>query len=106
MHSLYYFPNDLFRLKGLRISSLEMDQLGAKLGVKITLRGEKAGGVGFFSKFVLKNMGIDILIVTIEGAEPAVREAIREIYRRYGRYETQRGSEYRLAREMLKELEK
>lgn len=106
MPSLYYFPNDLFRLKGLRISSLDMDQLGEKLGVKISLRADKAGGLGFFSKFVMRNIGIDTLIVTIEGEEPAAREAIKAIYAKYGRYETQRGAEFKLAREMLKELER
>lgn len=103
--SLYYFPNDLFRQRGIRISSLEMDQLGEKLGTKITLRADKAGGLGFFSKFVMRNMGIDILIITIEGEEPAVRETIRAIHGRFGSYETQRSSEGGIAREMKKELE-
>jgi hypothetical protein len=74
--SFHYFPNDLFSLKGLRISSLEMNQLGQKLGTKITLRSDKAGGVGWFSKNVMYNVGIDILIVTVEGEEPAVKETI------------------------------
>ena len=106
MHSLYYFPNDLFNLKGLRFSSLEMDQLGEKLGVKIGLKADKAGGMGFFSKQILRNMGVDIIIVTIEGQEPAVKEAIRTIHAKYGHYETLRGKEYDLAKGMLKELER
>ena len=105
MHSLYYFPNDLFNLKGLRFSSLEMDQLGEKLGVKITIRTDKAGGTAFFSKYILRNMGVDILIVSIEGPEPAVRTAIRTIHAKYGHYETMMNREYKLAKEMLKELE-
>src|SRR5512136_953201 len=104
--SFYYFPNDLFRLKGLRISSLEMDQLGEKLGTKISLKADKAGGVGFFSKFVMRNMGIDILVVTIEGEEPAVKEAVKAIYSKFGRYETQRGPEGNIARELLKQMAK
>jgi len=83
-----------------------MDQLGQQLGVKITLKADKAGGTGFFSKYVLRGMGVDILIVSIEGPEPAVREALRTIYSKYGPYETMMGSEYALARSMLKELEK
>lgn len=106
MASLYYFPNDLFRLKGLRISSFEMDQLGEKLGIKITLVPDKEGGIGFFSKYILRTYGIDILIVNIEGPEPAVRSAIRTIYAKYGPYETKRDKEYLLAREMLKELQR
>jgi hypothetical protein len=105
MESLYYFPNDLFRLKGLRISSYEMDQLGEKLGVKITLVPEKEGGIGFFSKYILKNMGIDILVINIEGQEHAIRSAIKEIYAKYGLYETKRDKQYKLAKEMLKELQ-
>ncbi len=104
--SFYYFPNDLFRLKGLMISSLEMDQLGQRLGAKITLKSDKAGGLGWFSKFVMSNLGVDILTVTVEGEEPAVREAIRTIYSKYGRYETKRGAEGELARKMLTELER
>lgn len=102
--SFYYFPNDLFNQKGVRISSLEMDQMGAKLGTKITLRADKAGGLGFFSKFVMRNMGIDVLIIAIEGEEPAIRETVRAIHAKFGRYEAQRGSEGRIAREMQKQL--
>jgi hypothetical protein len=105
MASLYYFPNDLFRLKGIRISGYEMDQLGQELGVKIRLIPDKAGGTGFFSKQVLSNLGVDTLIVNIDGPEPAVRSAIKAIYGKFGRYETKRGNEYKLAKEMLKELE-
>jgi hypothetical protein len=105
MASLYYFPNDLFRLKGIRISSYEMDELGQKLGVKISLIASKEGGIGFMSKQILKNMGIDILIVNIEGQEPAVRSAIKTIYEKYGPYETKREEDYKLAKQMLKELQ-
>jgi hypothetical protein len=106
MASLYYFPNDLFRLKGIRISSYDMDQLGQKLGVKISLVADKAGGTGFMSKYVLRNMGVDVLYINIEGQEPAVRTAIKAIYEKYGHYETPRGAEFKLAKEMLGELER
>jgi hypothetical protein len=48
----------------------------------------------------------DILIVNIEGEEPAVKETIKTIHEKYGHYETKRGVEGQFAREQLKGLEK
>lgn len=101
--TFYFFPNDVFRAKGLRISILDMEELGKSTGTEITLRLDKAGAPGAFSKVFLKGILVDEIWVTVEGeSEEAIRKAIRAIYEKFSPYETSRGRDGDLAKKFLK----
>jgi len=103
--TLYYFPNDLFRQRGLRITVRDMEALSQKYGTRITLKPDKVGAIGPLSSILLKALQIDIIKLTIEAEdERAVRESIRAIYDKYGPYEVFRTGESSLAKKMLDEL--
>ncbi len=102
---VYYLVNDLFRATGKRITMRDLDPIGNKLGIKYYLRLDKMGTPGFMSRALLKNLGVDGMLIMIEGeTEEAVKNGIRELYRLYGPYETAFEREYALARSMKKEL--
>ncbi len=102
---LYYFVNDLYRTSGKRILMRDLDPIAKRLSVKFFLRLDKVGTPGFMSRALLRNLGIDAMMIFIEGeSEEALKEALREVYKLYGPYEVERAKEYALAREMKKEL--
>jgi len=102
---IYYFVNDLFRSSGKRILMRDLDKIASKVPVKFFLKLEKIGSPGFMSQVLLKNLGVDVMMIFIEGeTEEALKEALREVYKLYGPYDVGRGKEYDLAREMKKEL--
>ncbi len=83
----------------------DLDKIASKLSVKFYLRLDKIGTPGFMSRALLKNLGIDAMLIFIEGeSEDALKNALREVYKLYGPYEVGRDREYRLAREMKNEL--
>jgi len=103
--SFYYFPNDLFRLRGKRISIRELDEISKKYGTKVTGTPDKVGASGPLSKYLFRAWMIDIFKIVIEGEREEVVASIRAVYDKYGTYETFRGKEGALAREVLKSLQ-
>jgi hypothetical protein len=103
--TIYYFTNDLFRIRGQRITIKDLDEIGAQYSTKITAQSDKIGPPGAISKMLLKNLGVDVMNIAIEGENEAlVRDSIKAIFDRYGPYETIRGKEGELAKNMQKEL--
>lgn len=103
--SLYYFPNDLFREKGIVITLKDLEEIAKKNGTKITSKLDKIGGIGIFSRFLLRGIQPDILIITIEGEdEESVKASIRDIYAKYGPYEVFIGPSSSIARKLKSEL--
>ncbi|MEM2001361.1 MAG: hypothetical protein QXT77_01775 [Candidatus Methanomethylicaceae archaeon] len=103
--TFYYFPNDLFKQRGIRITIKDLELIAKKYGTKITTQAEKLGAIGPISYFLLKGLQIDILKITVEGNDEAsVKASIQEIYSKYGPYEVFRGKESALARSLLSEL--
>lgn len=103
--TIYYFPNDLFRERGIRITIKELESIAKNYGTKITAKADKLGAIGPISHLLLKALQIDILKITVEGEdEESVKASIREIYSRYGRYEVFRGKESAIAKSLLSEL--
>lgn len=104
--SLYYFTNDLFREKGIRITIKDLEEIGKKYNTKITNRANKIGAPGFFSKYLLKNYELDIMDITVEGeTEESVKNTLRELFNIYGPYETKRGQNEKIAKELKRELQ-
>jgi hypothetical protein len=105
--SFYYFTNDLFRLKGKRIAIKELDDIGLKYATRMSAHADKLGAPGSFSKMIFKNLGVDIMAITVEGDnEDAIRNSIRAVYALFGPYETKRGKEGELAKRILNEIDK
>lgn len=103
--TFYYFPNDLFKQRGIRITLKDLELISQKYGTKITAVADKLGAIGPISYFLLKGLQIEILKITVEGNDEASIEAtIREIYSKYGPYEVFRGKESALAKKLLSEL--
>lgn len=103
--TFYYFPNDLFKQKGMRITIKDLEVIAQKNGTKISAQADKLGAIGPISYFLLKGLQIDILKITVEGSdEESVKASVREIYSKYGPYEVFRGKESSIARSILSEL--
>ncbi len=103
--TFYYFPNDLFKERGIRITIKDLEQISQNHGTKITAKADKLGAIGPISYFLLKGLQVDILKITVEGQDDeSVKASIREIYSRYGPYEVFRGKESSIAKKMLSEL--
>jgi len=103
--TFYYFPNDLFRQRGVWITIKDLELIAQKYGTKITACADKLGAIGPISYFLLKGLQIDILKITVEGNdEESIKASIREIYSKYGPYEVFRGKESALAKRVLSEL--
>lgn len=103
--SLYYFPNDLFREKGIIITVKDLEEIAKKNNTRITSKLDKIGSIGLLSRFLLSSIQPDILIITIEGEdEESVKSSIRDIYAKYGPYEVFRGPNSSLARKLKSEL--
>ncbi|MCX8169710.1 MAG: hypothetical protein N3D72_01320 [Candidatus Methanomethyliaceae archaeon] len=103
--SLYYFPNDLFREKGIVITVKDLEEIARKNNTRITSKLDKIGSIGLFSRFLLSGIQPDILIITIEGEnEENVKSSIKDIYTKYGPYEVFRGPASSIARKLKSEL--
>lgn len=97
--TIYYFVNDLFRLRGQRITIKDLEEIGKRSGTKITAMPDKIGAPGVMSKVLLKAYEIDIMRITVEAeGEESIRHALREIKMLYGPYETFRGKESSIAK--------
>jgi hypothetical protein len=92
---------------GKRITVKELDDIGLKYATKVSAYADKLGAPGAFSKMIFKNLGVDIMAITVEGDnEDAIRNSIRSVYDLYGPYETQRGKKGELAKLILNEMPK
>lgn len=97
--TIYYFVNDLFRLRGQRITIKDLEEVANRSGSKITALPDKIGAPGVMSKVLLKAYQIDIMRITVEAeSEEAIREALRGIKALYGPYETFRGKDSSIAK--------
>lgn len=97
--TIYYFVNDLFRLRGQRITIKDVEEIGKKYGTKIEILPDKVGAPGPMSRILLKAYAIDIMRITIEAeSEEAIRETLYAIKGLYGPYETFRGRDSSIAR--------
>ncbi|MGQ9759762.1 MAG: hypothetical protein ACUVQ5_04225 [Candidatus Methanomethylicaceae archaeon] len=104
--TLYYFPNDLFRERGVRITIKDLELIAKNYGTRITAKADKLGAIGPFSYILLKGLQIDILKITVEGEdEQSVKASVREIYSKYGPYEVFRGKESAIAKSLRSELQ-
>ncbi|MDI9644041.1 MAG: hypothetical protein QFX35_02340 [Candidatus Verstraetearchaeota archaeon] len=97
--TIYYFVNDLFRLRGQRITVKDMEEIEQKYGAKISLHPDKVGAPGPMSRILLKAYAIDIMRITIEAeSEEQIRASLSAIKNLYGPYETFLGKESSIAR--------
>ncbi|MBC7120321.1 MAG: hypothetical protein H5T33_01880 [Candidatus Methanosuratus sp.] len=97
--TIYYFVNDLFRLRGQRITIKDLEEIAIRAGSKVTTIPDKIGAPGFISKAIVKAYQIDIMRITVEAeGEDAIRETLRGIKALYGPYETFRGKESSIAK--------
>ncbi len=97
--TIYYFVNDLFRLRGQRITIKDLEEIASKWGSKVSVTPDKIGAPGAMSRILLKVYQIDIMRITIEAeSEEAIRETLRGIKALYGPYETFLGKESSIAK--------
>lgn len=97
--TIYYFVNDLFRLRGQRIAIKDLEEIANKWGCKVSAIPDKIGAPGATSRILLKAYQIDIMRITVEAeSEEAIRETLRGIKALYGPYETFRGKESAIAK--------
>ncbi|RWX73022.1 MAG: hypothetical protein ACO0C9_01785 [Candidatus Methanosuratincola verstraetei] len=97
--TIYYFVNDLFRLRGQRITIKDLEEIASRSGSRVSAMPDKLGAPGVMSRILLKAYQIDIMRITIEAeSEEAIRETLRGIKALYGPYETFRGKESSIAK--------
>ncbi|MEN3006118.1 MAG: hypothetical protein ABC585_01605 [Candidatus Methanosuratincola petrocarbonis] len=97
--TIYYFVNDLFRLRGQRITIKDLEEIASRAGSRVSAMPDKIGAPGAMSRILLKVYQIDIMRITIEAeSEEAIRETLRGIKALYGPYETFRGKESSIAK--------
>ncbi|MEJ5293237.1 MAG: hypothetical protein WHS82_06540 [Candidatus Methanosuratincola sp.] len=97
--TIYYFVNDLFRLRGQRITLKDLEEIAGRYGSRVTALPDKIGAPGAMSRILLKVYQIDIMRITVEAeSEEAIRETLRGIKALYGPYETFMGKESSIAK--------
>ena len=103
--SLYYFPNDLLKQKGIVITLKDLEEISKKYGTKITAKPDKIGSIGPISHILLRGLLIDIIVITIEGDnEESIKATIKELYSKYGEYEVFSGKISSIAKKLKSEL--